>query len=137
MNVLDTDSLSLLMQGHERLRRRVADAEDVCITIITRIEILQGRFASLLKAADGAQLQQAQHWLAENERFMSALIVLLINGRAAAEFDRLSANRRFRKIGRADLLIASITLAHRGTLVTRNRRHFQQIPSLAVEDWSD
>jgi predicted nucleic acid-binding protein len=58
MNVLDTDSLSLLMRGHEGLRRRVAEADAVCITIITRIEILQGRFSSLLKAADGGQLQR-------------------------------------------------------------------------------
>lgn len=94
MNVLDTDSLSLLMHGHEGLRRRVAEADQVCITIITRIEILQGRFASLLKAANGGQLQQAQHWLAENERFMAALVMLLINDRAAHEFVRLRANRR-------------------------------------------
>jgi tRNA(fMet)-specific endonuclease VapC len=56
---------------------------------------------------------------------MAALAVLLIDDRAADEFDRLRTIRRLRKIGRADLLIASITLARRGTLVTRNRRHFQ------------
>jgi predicted nucleic acid-binding protein len=48
MNVLDTDALPLLMQGHERLTRRARTAsEEVAITLITRIEILQGRFASI------------------------------------------------------------------------------------------
>jgi tRNA(fMet)-specific endonuclease VapC len=56
---------------------------------------------------------------------------------AAFEFDRLRAARRLRKIGRADLLIASIALAHRATLVTRNVRHFEQIPRLIVTNWVD
>jgi tRNA(fMet)-specific endonuclease VapC len=56
---------------------------------------------------------------------------------AAVEFDRLRAARRWRNIGRADLLIASIALAHRATLVTRNVRHFQQIPGLTVTNWVD
>jgi tRNA(fMet)-specific endonuclease VapC len=44
---------------------------------------------------------------------------------AIVQFDRLRAARSLRKIGRADLLIASIALANRATLVTRNLRHFQ------------
>ena len=36
-----------------------------------------------------------------------------------------------------DLLIASIALAQRATLVTRNLRHFRQIPALNVENWAD
>ncbi|MGH9677814.1 MAG: type II toxin-antitoxin system VapC family toxin, partial [Candidatus Acidiferrum sp.] len=46
-------------------------------------------------------------------------------------------DRKFRKIGRADLLIAAITLANRATLVTRNLRHFRVIGGLRVENWAD
>ena len=56
---------------------------------------------------------------------------------AAAEFDRLRQNKKLTKIGRADLLIASIALAHRATLVTRNLLHFQQVPGLRLENWAD
>jgi tRNA(fMet)-specific endonuclease VapC len=42
-----------------------------------------------------------------------------------------------KKLGRADLLIASIALAHGATLVTRNLRHFHQIPGLYTENWAD
>jgi tRNA(fMet)-specific endonuclease VapC len=35
----------------------------------------------------------------------------------------------------ADLWIASIALAHRAVVVTGNRRHFDRIPGLQVEDW--
>jgi len=56
---------------------------------------------------------------------------------AVAEFDRLQAIRSLRKIGRADLLIASIALANQAILVTRNLRHFKQVPQLVVVNWVD
>jgi tRNA(fMet)-specific endonuclease VapC len=35
------------------------------------------------------------------------------------------------------LLIASITLAQRATLVSRDLRHFRQISGLTLENWAD
>jgi tRNA(fMet)-specific endonuclease VapC len=40
------------------------------------------------------------------------------------------------RIGAEDLKIAAIVLAHQATLVTSNRRHFDQVPGLQVEDWN-
>ena len=40
-------------------------------------------------------------------------------------------------MGRADMLVASIALAHRATLVTRNLRHFSKVPDLATVNWVD
>ena len=40
-------------------------------------------------------------------------------------------------MGRADLLIASIVLARQAILVTRNLRHFRQVPGLAIVNWVD
>ena len=36
-------------------------------TVISRIEILRGRFDFVMKAADGQQLQRAQKWLDQSE----------------------------------------------------------------------
>jgi tRNA(fMet)-specific endonuclease VapC len=63
--------------------------------------------------------------------------ILAIVPAAAAEFDVLRQNKKLKKIGRGDLLIAALTLANRATLVTRNRKDFGQVPGLKVEDWAD
>ena len=44
---------------------------------------------------------------------------------------------RLKRIRRADLLIASIALANDVTLVTRNLKHFRQVPNLKVVNWVD
>ena len=40
------------------------------------------------------------------------------------------------RIGTMDLKIASITLAHEATLLSRNVKDFQKVPGLLVEDWT-
>jgi tRNA(fMet)-specific endonuclease VapC len=40
-------------------------------------------------------------------------------------------------IGNSDLLIAATALASDLTLVTRNRREFERVPGLRVENWYD
>ncbi len=115
----------------------VSSTEPVATTIITRIEVLRGRFEFLLKAADGEQLQRAQQWLIRSERDLARFGCLPISAASAAELDRLRSHKKLVKIGRSDLLIASIALAHQATLVTRNVRHFRQVPGLNVENWAD
>jgi tRNA(fMet)-specific endonuclease VapC len=139
MIVLDTDTLTLFFRNHPRVIERFQEvSEDVAITIISRIETLQGRFASLMKAADGDELRRGQLRLNEAEGDLARIpLVLPINATAAAEFDRLRQNKKLRKIGRGDLLIAAVTLANRATLITRNLRDFRQVPGLSVENWAD
>src|SRR5262245_31036512 len=137
MIILDTDTLTFLLRDHVRVLTRIRESTDeIAITIISRIEILQGRFATLLKAADGTELQRGQQRLDEAERALTRIpTVLPIDAGVAAEFDRLRQNKKLKKIGRADLLIAATTLANRATLVTRNLKDFRQVPGLQVENW--
>jgi tRNA(fMet)-specific endonuclease VapC len=138
MIVLDTDTLTLYLLNHPRVLERRRQAEDeVVITIISRIETLLGRFATLLKAADGSELQRGQGRLDQAERDLAPFRVLTVDTAAAAEFDRLRVNKKLKKIGRADLLIAAIALANRARLVTRNLKDFRQVPGLQVENWAD
>ena len=99
---------------------------------------MQGRFAMVLKAADGSELQRAQQWLDRTRENLTTIPkVLPIDDAAATEFDLLRKNKKLKKIGRGDLLIASIALANRATLVTRNLKDFRQVQGLPVENWAD
>jgi tRNA(fMet)-specific endonuclease VapC len=105
--------------------------------VVTRIEQLRGRFDAVFKAESGEKLLRAQLRLIETENDLGRLPILPINAAAAAEFDRLRENRKLRRIGRGDLLIAAIVLANRATLVSRNLKDFRQVPGLQVENWAD
>jgi tRNA(fMet)-specific endonuclease VapC len=139
MYILDTDTLTHLHAGHPRVAANLRSVEDldVVITIITKIELLRGRFDFLLKADNGAGVLRAYELLARTEDLLAQLPILPFDAAAIAQFDRLRIQNSLRKIGRADLLIASIALAQRATLVTRNIRHFQQFPGLRIVNWVD
>lgn len=127
----DTDIVTLLALGHDRVTARSVTAGDVVATsVVTRIEILRGRFDFLLKSKDGDDLHRAQQWLDRSERDLSKLIIVPIDAQVVGEFDRIRTQPKLKKIGRADLLIASIALAHGATLVTRNVKHFRVVPVL-------
>jgi tRNA(fMet)-specific endonuclease VapC len=80
---------------------------------------------------------RAQELLQRSEQRLGVLEIIPVDVAAAAHFDRLRQNKKLKKIGRGDLLIASLALAHRATLVTRNVKDFRQLPGLQVENWAD
>jgi tRNA(fMet)-specific endonuclease VapC len=137
--LLDTDTLDHFQRGQANVFRRVnaTRQQDLAITIVTRLEILRARIEFVRKAADGAQLRKAQLRLDESEEVLARWQVISFDEAACEQFDRLRMEKRLRKIGRADMLIASIALANGATLVTRNVRDFKLIPGLSVENWVD
>ena len=139
MHLLDTDTLTHLYASSVKVAERLKTLEDSIVgtTIITRIELLRGRIDYLLKAETGADLLKAQTLLARTEDLLAQILIVPFNASAAEQFERLCSVRSLGKMGRADLLIASIALAHRATLVTRNLRHFRPVPGLAVVNWVD
>jgi tRNA(fMet)-specific endonuclease VapC len=139
MYLLDTDTLTHLHAGNTNVVTRLKSVEDaeVGITIITNVEVLRGRIDYLIKAETGASLLKAQELLFRTEELLSDLLIVPLDRAASIEFDRMLDVSKLRKIGRADLLISSIALAHRATLVTRNLRHFKQIPGLKLENLVD
>lgn len=138
--LLDTDTLTHLWQGRRAVLEhldRLDPSDEVGTTIVTRIEILRGRFDAVLKAATGPEIHLAQSRLIESESALAGLFTAKFDEAVADRFDRLRAVKGARKIGRADLLIASITLTWDATLATRNLRHFTPIPGLRVENRVD
>ncbi len=139
MHLLDTDTLTHLHAGHPHVSKRLQELSDpdVGTTIITKIELLRGRFDFVLKAANSDELIRAQKWLLRTEELLAQISIVSFNENAVIEFDRLRTIKRLKKVGRADLLVATICLAHGAILVTRNVRHFRLIPNLKIENWVD
>ncbi|MBA3469627.1 MAG: type II toxin-antitoxin system VapC family toxin [Herpetosiphonaceae bacterium] len=139
MHLLDTDTLTHLWAGNERVAQRlqmVADP-DVATTVVTKAEVLRGRIDFLLKAATGPEVVRAQQLFTRTEDAFAQILVIAFDSGAAEHFERLRATKGLAKVGRADLLIASIALAQRAIIVTRNLRHFRQIPGVTSINWVD
>ncbi len=140
-HLLDTDTLTALHREHPSVMKHFKNAHaakiKIATTSINRIEMLQGRCDFLLKASTGHDVVKAQQWLEQTEIFLSQWLIIPFDDAAATQFDILRENKKLRKVGHADLLIASITLANQAVLVSRNLRHFKQVPNLKVVNWVD
>lgn len=141
MHLLDSDIATLIYYGRNEkvLARynRASAAGPLAISPITRAEILRGRCDSLIKAANPTEWLTAQSRLTQAELWLSGFRVAPITNSAAEQFDRLVTNKKLKNMGRPDLLIACVALAHDATLVTRNLKDFQPIPGLKLENWAD
>ncbi len=100
MHVLDTDTLTHLHAGHPRVVNRLRDVDDAVVgtTVVTKSELLRGRIEFLLKAPKGADLLRAQQWLTRTEDLLAQILIVPFDENAAREFDRLRANKAYRKI---------------------------------------
>jgi tRNA(fMet)-specific endonuclease VapC len=122
--VADTDVLIDYLSGHEPLASFVVSAvaaeETLATTVVSRFELLAG--------ARTARQERAIRELLEG------LSTLVLDAEAADYAARVRRDLELAgsSIGMADSLIAGITLAHGGRLLTRNRRHFQRVEGLAL-----
>jgi tRNA(fMet)-specific endonuclease VapC len=139
MLLLDTNILTAMYSGNAKVLTALDRSEDpdVATTIVNKVELLKGRMDFLLKAESGVEILRAQAWFQETERLLQAIPVVTFDSRAAELFDQLSQRSALRKIGRADLLIGTIALVNRATIVTRNLKDFQRIPGLKLVNWMD
>ncbi len=139
MHILDTDTLSHLHAGNQNVICAIQQLPDLDIstTIITKVEMLRGRIDYILKAEADQDLLKAQQLFYRTEELLSQIEVMAVTQDAVDRLAELVAIPRLRKVGRADLIIASIALSNRATLVTRNLRHFRQISGLKVTNWVD
>lgn len=138
---LDTNIVSDLLKGHERISARYAEAvgrnDAVAVPALVRIELLLGRFASVKKAGDGATARAMYELLVRTETALAPLPLLPINAEVAERFDRLRVVKKLSKLAVADLIIAAIALAHDATLVTRNTKDFANVPNLKIDNRAD
>jgi tRNA(fMet)-specific endonuclease VapC len=139
MWILDTDHLSLLQRENSQLIERLSlhQQDRVVITIVTVEEQLRGRLSVISKASD----PKSKTSLAVAYQNLRLTIESLqefeqIDFDLEAESIYYQLRQQKIRIGTQDLRIASIVLANKATLLTRNYRDFSQIPNLIIDDWT-
>ena len=134
--VLDTDHLSLYRYGHDEVTARVEaiPADQLAVTIITIEEQLRAWYTQVRRARDAASLARAYQGLFEVAEISKIVRVLPFTPQAVDRY--LELRTLLPRVGKLDLSIAAIVLAFEGILVTRNRRDFEQVPNLQLNDWS-
>jgi tRNA(fMet)-specific endonuclease VapC len=128
MKILDTDTCIAILRGQESvIRRRESERALVATTWITAGELFYG--AAKSREPDEGRKRAIQ--------FLQTLPVLGLGVVAAVTFGAHKARLETegRRLADADLLIASIALAHGAVVVTGNARHYDRIDGLTIESW--
>jgi len=129
--MLDTDTCSYIMKRSSSpvLRRlREVPVSDVCMSVITKSELLYGVEVSPRRAQDQAALAA----------FLPYVEVLDFPDNAARHYADIRADlkKRGALIGGNDLLIAAHARSLGVKLVTNNTAEFGRVKWLAIENWT-
>lgn len=129
--MLDTDTSSYIMKRSNPLVLRTLQqvpVKDVCISVITKSELLFGVELSPHRPQDQLAL----------DAFLSYVEVLDFPGEAASHYAKIRAHLKTRGtlIGANDLFIAAHARSLGATLVTNNTEEFGRVPHLLIENWA-
>lgn len=128
--MLDTDMCSYVMKRNDMVVKRLERlaVDDVCISVISKAELLFGIELSPRREQDGNALRA----------FLQYAEVVDFSDRAAIFYAKVRADlqKRGTMIGANDLFIAAHALSLGLTLVTNNTREFRRVRDLVVENWA-
>jgi len=129
--MLGTDTCSYIMKRSsdgvlKRLRK--VPVSDVCISVITKSELLYGVELSPRRQQDEMALNA----------FLSYVEVLDFPNEASLHYAKIRADlkRLGAMIGGNDLFIAAHARSLGLTLVTNNTREFRRVRDLAIDNWT-
>ena len=129
--MLDTDTCSYIMKRSSDIllkRLQKVPVSDVCISVITKSELLFGVEVSPRRQQDEAALSA----------FLRYVEVLDFPDNASSHYAKIRAELKAhgRMIGANDLFIAAHARSLRLTLVTNNTREFGRVRDLSMENWT-
>ncbi|MCB0211670.1 MAG: PIN domain-containing protein [Anaerolineae bacterium] len=129
--LLGTDIIIYWLNGDHQIEKKALDIglENIGFSIISKAELFFGAYNS----------RHVKQNLKNVKRLSNTLSTIQFDDKAAEIFGQLKSN--LKKQGNiildADIMIASIALAHNLTLITNNVSHFKRIPALNSENWRD
>ena len=134
MYMLDTNTCIYAMQGARK-------DKFACVTDTFKKKIKQGLSMSAITLAEleygVANSNQPEQKAAALLQFLVVFDIMPFNESAASEYGKIRADlkRRGLLIGPNDMLIAAHAKSIGHILVTSNRREFERIGGLQLEDW--
>ncbi|MCU0540601.1 MAG: type II toxin-antitoxin system VapC family toxin [Oscillatoriaceae cyanobacterium Prado104] len=140
MWIFDTDHVSLVLRGNPKVIAQLGKAPALTsTTIITVQEIFNGWIGELNQPSTQREtiLKQYHHLFLAIE-LLKKLPILEFDVPAFDRYEELlvqNPNLRKKRLQK-DVRIAAIALSRNATVVTRNRRDFEQVPGLKIEDWT-
>jgi tRNA(fMet)-specific endonuclease VapC len=142
MILLDTDHVSLLQHGeserYDRLIRRMDQLPpevSPVISVITVEEQMRGWLAVIAKERQSRRQVAPYRELVTLFDFFSRFAIVGFDEHGASKFDELRKAKI--RIGTMDLKIAAIALANHAVLLRANRRDFEKVPGLQIDNWAD
>lgn len=128
--MLDTDTCSYIMKrSHPPVLKRLQtlSVDDVCMSVVTKAELLYGVEVSPRRNQDAAALAA----------FLPYVEAVDFSEDAAMHYAEIRANLKTRGalIGANDLFIAAHARSLGLTLVTNNTAEFERVPNLKLENW--
>jgi tRNA(fMet)-specific endonuclease VapC len=129
--MLDTDTCSYIMKrSHPLVLKRLQSVpvDDVCMSVVTKAELLYGVEISPRRAQDAAALAA----------FLPYLEALALDEHAAGHYAEIRGDlrRRGAMIGANDLFVAAHARALGLTLVTNNVAEFERVRDLRIDNWT-
>jgi tRNA(fMet)-specific endonuclease VapC len=138
--IFDTDHLGILQRQrspeYDRLVAKMSpiDETDIDITIVSFHEQVNGWTKFVKGARESVKIVTGYQRLEQIIKDFAAAQVLPFSTAAAEIFDDLKSKKV--RVATMDLRIASIAIAQRMTVVTRNTVDFSRVPELQIIDWT-
>jgi tRNA(fMet)-specific endonuclease VapC len=142
MILIDTDHATYLKYPEsERGRRLIArltaagSSEAIAVAIVTVEERMRGWLAVIAKERTAIRQVVGYRELALLFEFYQEFEIAPFDEAAAQQFEALRSQRL--RLGTMDLKIAAIALVQQALLLSANRKDFERVPGLRVENWLD
>ena len=129
MVCVDTSFLVALERGDvgtvEKMQELEECGEVIFTTAVTVAEYYRGAYGSKDRARA----------IREVKALLDRVAILDLDYESGKIWGELAHSLKSYTIGDRDLFIASIALSNKQTLITRNKKHFERVPGLQVENW--
>lgn len=129
MVCVDTSFLVALERRDKGALEKMRELEDagevVHATAVTVAEYYRGAYGS----------KDRVRALKDVRGLLDRFVILDLDYESGRIWGELAQSLKSGMIGDRDLFIASIALANKQAVITRNKKHFERVPGLEVEGW--